>query len=54
MKLRPRLDALEATRKPEASRLVICSTPEEAQLLDKPQTSIIVTGVPRSRPEDPQ
>lgn len=47
MKLRPRLDALEATRKPEASRLVICSTPEEAQLIDKPGASVIITGVPR-------
>lgn len=47
MKLRPRLDALEAKRKPDAPGIVICSTPEEAQLIDKPETTVITTGVPR-------
>ena len=47
MKLRPRLDALEAKLKPDSPALVICSTPEEAQLIDKPGASILITGVPR-------
>lgn len=46
MKLRPRLDALEAKRKPDDPGLVIVSTSEEAAAIDKPAT-IIVTGVPR-------
>ena len=46
MKLRPRLDALEAKRKPSPD-LMICSTPEEAQQLDKPAATVIITGVPR-------
>lgn len=51
MKLKPRLDALEATIKPAEPGLVIVSTAEEATAIDKPAT-IIVTGVPRP-PKDP-
>jgi hypothetical protein len=50
MKLRPRLDALEAKAEPVTPDLVICSTPEKAKSIDKPAT-VIITGVPRRRPE---
>lgn len=46
MNIRPRLDALEAKCKPDSRGLVICSTLEEAQRIDKPAT-VIITGVPR-------
>lgn len=51
MKLRPRLDALEAKRRPAEPGLVIVSTAEEAAAIDKPAT-VIITGVPRA-PKDP-
>jgi hypothetical protein len=46
MKLRPRLDALEAKVIAGTPDLVICATVEEAQAVKKPAT-VIITGVQR-------
>ena len=49
MKLRPRLDALEARTKPAAG-LVICGSNDEAAAHEArdPKATVIVTGVPRT------
>lgn len=51
MKLRPRLDALEAKHKPDAPGIVVVSTVAEAAAIAQPAT-VIITGVPRP-PKEP-